>query len=478
MVVRFAPETIVRVDAEGGFWVLPDPTKRRLSFADVLGARQVRDELRSAGVEDIGQIFELGRRVTKRAEERGLDRWVAIDCEEPRAATATLEQLNLVREVGQVFEIVERDGWGGVAAPPPDDTWFGQQYGMLNVGQSIAGVAGDFGSDVGVLAAWDWSIGSSDVTVAMLDSGIDAHEEFASRLLPGRNVPDDSLDVSDECGSHGTHVAGILAAEGGNARGVAGVAWRTRILPVVVTDGCGGFESWVAEGIVWATDQGVDVINMSLQYASGGTPLAEAVAYAHAAGVVQVASAGNTADLDDVQAPARFPETIAVAATDHRDLRWSGSSGGPELDLAAPGWQVYSSLGGSGYGFRTGTSMAAPFVSGAAAILKSLRPDLGVEEVRTALVSTAEDVSSPGFDLETGAGRLDIGAAVLSVDPPTPKLGDIDRDGRVDGGDFGRLLVGWGPCPGDCELICPADLNGDCRVDGVDLGLVLLDWTG
>ena len=113
-------------------------------------------------------------------------------------------------------------------------------------------------------------------------------------------------------------------------------------MPVVVVDGCSGFESWVAEGIVWAVDQGADIINMSLQYSAGNQVLADAVAYADAAGVIQVAAAGNTGGTDDVQAPARFPETIAVAAIDNRDERWPSSSGGPEIDIAAPGWRVYS----------------------------------------------------------------------------------------------------------------------------------------
>lgn len=478
LMVRLAPDVIVRVDGDGGFCVLPDPTVRRWTLADVVGARRVRGSLRDAGVQDLERVFHDDRLESKRRATFGLDRWVSVDCTDASAAASALVDLDLVRDVGQVIDVVESDGWGGVAASPPDDTWFDRQYALRNTGQTLGGVVGLVGSDVGVLRAWDWSIGSPDVTIAVLDSGFDEHEEFASRLLPGRNIPDDSSRIDDECGSHGTHVAGILTAEGGNDRGIAGVTWRSRILPVVVTDGCSGFESWVAQGIVWATDQGADVINMSLQYSTGGSAMASAVAYAHAAGVVQVASTGNTGGLDDVQAPARFPETIAVAATDHRDRRWSASSGGPEVDLAAPGYQVYASVGSDSYAYRSGTSMAAPFVSGAVALLKSLRPELDVEDVREALLATAVDVGTSGFDPETGRGRLDIGSAIRSIEPPTPALGDIDRDGRVDGRDFGELLVGWGPCPGDCELVCPADLNGDCRVDGIDLGLVLMDWTG
>ena len=92
--------------------------------------------------------------------------------------------------------------------------------------------------------------------------------------------------------------------------------------------------------------------------------------------------------------------------------------------------------------------------------------------------STAEDVESPGWDAGTGHGRLDVTAAILALDPEPPAAGDLDRDGRVDGQDFGLMLTAWGSCPDDCEDVCPADLNGDCKVDGEDLGLLLLGWTG
>lgn len=478
VLMKLAPETMVQVDGRGGHWLLPEPTGRSFRFEDMLAARILHDDLQKAGLESMESLLPAGTTHPDIATEIGLDRWVVATFATAAGARTAVEDVSGIAAIGGPIEMVELDGLGGVAASLPSDPWFDLQYGLRNVGQNIAGTNGIAGADVNVIPAWDWTIGSSDVVIAVLDAGVSWHEEFESRLIPGWNVPDGNDSFADECSSHGTHVTGILGAEGDNGLGIAGVSWRCGIMPVVVVDGCSGFESWVAEGIVWAVDHGADIINMSLQYSAGNQALADAVAYADAAGVIQVAAAGNTGGLDDVQAPARFPETIAVAAIDNRDARWSSSSAGPEIDLAAPGWRVYSCASDFNYVYKSGTSMAAPFVSGALGLMKSVEPDLDPLTARVILRSTAVDILSTGPDELSGSGRLDVAAAVLALDPEPPAAGDLDRDGRVDGLDFGRMLAQWGPCPGDCEDVCGADLDGDCVVNGRDLGLLLLDWTG
>ena len=478
VLLRLAPDTVVHVDARGGRWLLPEPTRRSLRFEDMLFARILHEDLLASGLESMESVLPFEAAHPGIASEIGLDRWVVATFDTAEGAARAVRSVADLAELGGPVEMAELDGRGGVASSLPSDPWLDLQYGIRNTGQNIAGVIGVPGADVNVLPAWDWSTGSSDVVIAVLDSGIDTHEEFASRLTEGWNVPDGTDSFADECSSHGTHVTGIMAAEGDNDQGVAGVNWGCRIMPVVVVDGCTGFESWVAEGIIWAVDRGADIINMSLQYSAGNQLLADAVAYAHAAGVIQVAAAGNTGGADDVQAPARFAETIAVAAIDNRDQHWPSSSAGPEIDLAAPGWRVYSCSSSFNYVYKNGTSMAAPFVTGALGLMKSLEPDLDPVTARVVLRSTAVDILGSGFDDLSGSGRLDIEAAVLALDPEPPAPGDLDRDGRVDGQDFGLMLVQWGPCPDDCEEVCGADLNGDCIVDGQDLGLLLLDWTG
>ena len=477
VIIRGTPELRIFSDRDGGFWLVPDPATRRLAIEDLVSARIVRDELSASGIVDLRNLFTIPPADPVAASNHRLDRYYIAEFPTAAAAAKVVADLSPLVAIGGPIESIEIDGLGGVAAPP-NDTWIQNQYGVHNVGQNVSGQDGVIGADVNVIPAWNWSIGSSDVVVAVLDAGLSFHEEYETRLLPGWNVPDGNDQFADECSSHGTHVAGILAAEGDNEQGIVGVAWRTRIMPVVVTDGCSGVESWVAEGIVWAVDHGADILNMSLQYNAGTQALADAVAYADAAGVIQVAATGNTGQANDVQAPARFPETIAVAATDNQDKHWASSSSGPEVDLAAPGWRVYSCTNTSNYGYKSGTSMATPFVSGAVALMKAVAPDLDPITAKVMLRVNTVDVESLGFDQLTGSGRLDIEAAVLSLDPTPPALGDLNHDGRVDGEDFGILLSGWGLCGGDCEDVCDGDINLDCQINGTDLGLLFIDWTG
>ena len=478
VLLRLASDTTVHVDARGGRWLLPEPTRRSLRFEDMVFARILHDDLLDAGLVSMEAVLPFQPAHPEIASELGLDRWVVATFDSVEGAKRAALGISELSTLGGPVEMAELDGRGGVAASIPTDPLIDLQYGIRNTGQNVAGVIGTAGSDVNVLPAWDWSTGSSDVVIAVLDSGIDYHEEFDVRLTAGWNVPDGNDSFLDECSSHGTHVTGIMAAEGNNDQGIAGIDWRCRIMPVVVVDGCTGYESWVAEGIVWAVDQGADIINMSLQYSAGNQVFADAVAYAHAAGVIQVAAAGNTGGEDDVQAPARFPETIAVAAIDNRDEHWPSSSRGTEIDLAAPGWRVYSCSSSFNYVYKSGTSMAAPFVSGALGLMKAVEPELDPVTAKVVLRSTAVDVQAPGPDDLTGSGRLNIESAVLALNPDPPAAGDLDRNGRVDGQDFGLMLVQWGLCPDDCEDVCGADLNRDCIVNGQDLGLLLLDWTG
>ena len=477
VILRTAPDVRIHEDREGGFWLVPDAARARLTTADLIAARLMRDQLFEMQATELRPLFQTPPANDVLARANRLDRYFIVEFPNAASADAAIHVVGDLAAIGGPVEAIELDASGGVATPP-DDPWFGFQYGVLNTGQNVAGQDGIVGADVNAVPAWDWTVGSEDVVVAVLDSGVDSHVEFDDRLLPGWNVPDANDQFDDECGSHGTHVTGILGARGDNDEGIAGVAWRPRIMPVVVTNGCTGLESWVAEGIVWAVDHGADIINMSLQYSTGTEAFADAVAYADAAGVIQIAAAGNTGQANDVQAPARFPETIAVAATDNRDRHESFSSAGPEIDLAAPGWRIYSCVGSSSYGYKSGTSMAAPFVTGAVALMKTVAPDLDPVTAKVMLMIHADDVESLGFDDLTGTGRLDVEASLLALDPQPPAPGDLNRDGVVDGEDFGIMLTGWGPCPSDCEETCVGDLNGDCRIDGLDLGLLFVDWTG
>jgi len=267
-------------------------------------------------------------------------------------------------------------------------------------------------------------------------------------------------------------VAGIIAAAGNNGTGMAGLAWNARLLPVVVVNGCTGFEANVASGLIWAVDNGARLVNMSLQFYAFNPVFQQAVQYAHAQGALMVAATGNNGNTN-IAAPARWPETIAVAATDNRDLRANFSNFGAEVDLAAPGVNVWSLSGTTGFTNKSGTSMAAPHVTGAAALLWAYNPALTRDQVRALLEQGADDIGDPGTDTLYGKGRLDI-ASSIALAPPPFVAEDLNRDGAVNAMDLAILLDAWGPCA-DCDA-CVADLDGDCMVGAQDIARVLSAW--
>lgn len=257
--------------------------------------------------------------------------------------------------------------------------------------------------------AWDVTTGTPDVVVALLDTGVDLdHPDLVDRIVPGGwDFYDDDGDVNDTYG-HGTHCAGIIAAESDNATGVAGTAPRVGILPVkVFSDGGAGTASMAADGIRFAVDAGADIINMSMGGSITTTYLESAIAYARSKGVIIAAAAGNESGAP-VLYPARSPGVIAVVATTAMDVRASYSNVGPEVDLAAPGSDVYSTLVDGRYGSKTGTSMATPFVSGALALLHAAEPTATPNQLVAALQATAHDLDVSGWDRRTGFGLIQV----------------------------------------------------------------------
>jgi subtilisin family serine protease len=275
-------------------------------------------------------------------------------------------------------------------------------------------------------AAWDITTGSSAVTVAMIDTGVSSgHPELAGRLVPGYNFVSDNSDASDDNG-HGTYTAGLVGALTNNGVGVAGVAWNVRIMPVKILDRDGGGNIGdFARGIHWAVDHGARVLNISagIDYASNS--MQDAVRYARQHGAVIVASAGNTPD-GAPRYPAGFEEVIGVSATDAQDHAASFSSYGDFVDVSAPGVDILG-LGWTGqragYEWASGTSSAAPLVTGAAALLLSLKPSLTPTEVQRLLEEGADDIGPPGWDPHFGAGRLDIARSLILAGgaPPTAR---------------------------------------------------------
>jgi thermitase len=221
---------------------------------------------------------------------------------------------------------------------------------------------------------WQITKGSPETLVGVLDTGIDRnHEDLSGKVVAEVNLTDSP--TPDDIYGHGTHVAGIIAADINDGVGIAGVAPETRLLNVKVADDRGRCSaSVVAQGIIWAVNNGASVINISLELREPSPELEKAVNYAWNKGAVIIAAAGNDASQMPVY-PAYYKNSIAVAATKQDNNLAPLSNYGDWVDVAAPGFNIYSTLPGNSYGYETGTSFAAAYVSGLAASLFSIVTD-------------------------------------------------------------------------------------------------------
>lgn len=271
--------------------------------------------------------------------------------------------------------------------------------------------------------AWPRTAGRG-VKVAIVDTGIDpGHPDLRANLVPGYNSLTRTANTRDDNG-HGTHCAGITAAQAGNHEGITGIAPQAKLMPIKVlaADG-GGSDASVAEGIAWAVDHGAQVISLSLGGPTESKVMRDAVAYALAKGAVVVAAMGNDG-INEPSFPAAYPGVIAVGASDARDAIADFSQWGNWISVAAPGVQILSTLptykvdlNNYGYPLRygamDGTSMATPAVAGLAALLKSVQRAATPAQVKARIEQTAERVNTKnGFNPYFGFGRINVAAAL------------------------------------------------------------------
>ena len=284
-----------------------------------------------------------------------------------------------------------------------NDPLFSQQWGM---------------SATTFTNAWPTTTGTG-VTVAVVDSGVAAtHPDLAGRVVTGEeflgNTGVGVAGGTSDPNGHGTHVAGIVAATANNGIGVAGAAPGARILPVRVLDASGsGWDSDVARGIDWAADHCSRVVNLSLGGPSSSMVIDAAVAYARSKGAVVVAAAGNTGAAGNTTvSPGASPGVIAVAAVDSALARASFSTSGSYVAIAAPGVSVLSTYPPSAYVLMSGTSMATPFVSAAAALVLAAHPSCTPDGVAARLEQSAQPLGAPIPNNALGYGLVDPAAAI------------------------------------------------------------------
>lgn len=262
---------------------------------------------------------------------------------------------------------------------------------------------------IDVAGGWDYTTGSGNVIIAVIDTGVDyTNLDLSGRLVGGYDFVNNDYDPFDDNG-HGTHVAGIIAATGNNGNGIAGLDWQAKIMPIKVLDASGsGSDLNVYYGILYAVDNGASIINLSLALDSYSALVAAAVDYASSRGVTVVAASGNTNST--VNYPAALPQVIAVGAVDNSENRAFYSNYGSALDVVAPGNNVLSTEG-SGLNYRTGTSMAAPQVTGLASLLKSIRP-MTPAQIKTTIETTSKDLGANGWDQYFGNGLIQVRHAI------------------------------------------------------------------
>jgi len=266
---------------------------------------------------------------------------------------------------------------------------------------------------IGAYTAWDHVRSNTAITIAVIDTGIDLdHPDLAANLVAGYNFIDRTKPPDDDNG-HGTNVAGILAAIGNNRTGTTGILWNAKIMPLKALDKNGsGSEDKLGEAIRYAVDHNAKIIVMSLGLHRYSPYLHDIVQYAEENGVLLVAAAGNEGG--DVKYPAAYPTVLAVGGIGSNGAIIPESNFGPELDLVAP-WEAYTTAIDGRYQTNIGTSMAAPQVAAAAALVMAKYPDWKPVQVRNMLRQTAEDISVKGWDARTGFGILRIDRALTAA---------------------------------------------------------------
>lgn len=311
-----------------------------------------------------------------------------------------------------------------------NDTYYGLQWGLENTGQDIRGVTGTFDADIDAEETWLSANGNPDEVIAVIDSGVEySHEDLDGNawINPGE-TPGDGIDNDgngyvddvygwdfwsddnnpmDEAG-HGTHVAGTICAEGNNSVGISGVVWQCKIMALRFIGPEGGYTSDAIAALEYAVNKGVKVSNNSWGGGGFSTALYDAINNARLSGHLFVAAAGN--DATDTDSTAHYPSSydldniLSVAATDNLDQLASFSNyGAASVDLGAPGVDIASTMN-SGYAWSSGTSMAAPHVTGVAALILDINPDWTYTEIKNQIMATTRPV--PALEGKMVSGGL------------------------------------------------------------------------
>jgi len=394
--------------ARNGAEAAPSPPRPNFVAGEVLVKFRPETDLAQAQ----GLLQAMDALVVDRAEWIGIHKLQVPSGQEEAVAARLSRDPRVLYAVPNYIAYAQRD---------PNDPYYqqGHQWALPQIRAPLA---------------WDISTGSSaQIVIAVLDTGVDLdHPDLSSKLISGWDFANNDNYPDDDNG-HGTHAAGIAAAVTNNQVGVAGMVWGARILPVKVLDnqGAGSYYN-IIKGIGYALDRGARIINMSFAGSAGRQDLLDAVTTAYNQGALLVAAAGNCAQggpdcagVNPVMYPAAYAPVVSVAAVDRYDNWASYSEYNAYVDIAAPGgtsaYPIVSTIPGT-YGWKYGTSMATPFVSGLAALIWNMAPNLTNEQVINLILESADKVGpypySNGRNDYFGHGRINAERALRRTDPP------------------------------------------------------------
>lgn len=355
-------------------------------------------------------VDQVAEKIEAEVVHRGPLNYVTLQLTNNSNVQQVIEELKRTPGIISVEENYRRTISALPGASVPIDPLFKEQWSM---------VSGN------VQGAWDMGATGLGMTIAIVDSGVALkHPDLMDNLLPGYNSITQSAasGAAQDDNGHGTHVSGIAAA-GRNGVGIVGVAYQAKILPIKAINSKGeGYDDAIADGIVWAADHGAKIINLSLGLENGSSSavLTRAINYAYDKGCLLVAASGNhdpkVQVTPVVSYPASDPHVLAITATDKTGNVAKYSSTGPEVSLAAPGDTItsdwWSQTEGLGYASASGTSMAAPFVSGEAALIWGQHPNWSRDQVIQSLETGVRDLGAPGRDNAYGYGLVDVKLAM------------------------------------------------------------------
>ncbi len=381
-----SPDGIL-IDAKAFFPEDDDPAYQSL---DIVETELLLQPFPGADAASLSQLFtELSATIVAQDDALGLIT-ISIDADMREAIATALLESSLIESVHKNYMLPSQS--------LPNDPLYRLQPHLPQINAS---------------SAWDITTGDEDIIVGVVDSGIDlSHPDLQNKILGGFNIFGNN-DNYDDVAGHGTLVAGIMAAESNNRRGVSGLSWDSPILAVKATDENGDSTSrHLAASILWAHANGAKVINVSFAPLWSNRVVQAAAEHVFNRGGLVVISAGNGGGSSK---KGGYPEALFIGAVDGSDRIAPFSDRGPFVDLVAPGVSIQSTAIGAGYRTANGTSFAAPIVAGTLALAWSANPSLRPATMQNILADTAIDLGSKGKDATYGNGLIDAAAVVQAA---------------------------------------------------------------